>query len=74
MDIYEKFFIEKRKEYYEESGISPNSCIMQQCFANELAKETGYRIKSGEFYKGIEIIITYNTRCSNTLQFFRQIY
>lgn len=74
MNIYEKFFTEKRKEYYEESGISPNSCIMQQCFANELAKETGYRIKSGEFYKGIEIIITYNTRCSNTLQFFRQIY
>lgn len=74
MNIYEKFFTEKRKEYYEESGISPNSCIMQQCFANELSKEAGYRIKSGEFYKGIEIIITYNTRCSNTLQFFRQIY
>lgn len=75
MDIYEKFFTEKRKEYYEETGgISPNCCIMQQCFANELAKETGYRIKSGEFYKGIEIIVTYNTRCSNTLQFFRQIY
>lgn len=74
MNIYEKFFTEKRKEYYEESGISPNSCIMQQYFANELSKETGYRIKSGEFYKGIEIIITYNTRCSNTLQFFRQIY
>lgn len=69
-----KILYRKRKEYYEETGISPNSCIMQQCFANELAKETGYRIKSGEFYKGIEIIITYNTRCSNTLQFFRQIY
>lgn len=53
MDIYEKFFTEKRKE---------------------LSKETGYRIKTGEFYKGIEIIITYNTRCSSTLQFFRQIY
>lgn len=74
MNIYEKFFTEKRKEYYEETGISPNSCVMQECFAKELAKETGYRIKSGEFYKGIEIIITYNTRCSNTLQFFRQIY
>lgn len=71
MNIYEKFFTEKRKEFYEQTGISSNSCIMQQCFANELAKETGYRIKSGEFYKGIEIIITYNTRCSNTLQFFR---
>lgn len=74
MNIYEKFFTEKRIEFYEETGISPNCCIMQQCFANELAKETGCRIKSGEFYKGIEIIITYNTRCSNTLQFFRQIY
>jgi hypothetical protein len=74
MNIYEKFFTEKRIEFYEESGISPNSCIMQQCFANELSKETGYRIKTGEFYKGIEIIIIYNTRCSNTLQFFRQIY
>lgn len=74
MDIYEKFFTEKRKEFYEQTDISANSCIMQQCFANELAKETGYRIKTGEFYKGIEIIITYNTRCSNTLQFFRQIY
>lgn len=74
MDIYEKFFTEKRKEFYEQTGISANSCIMQQCFANELSKETGYRIKTGEFYKGIEIIITYNTRCSNTLQFFRQIY
>lgn len=69
-----KNFYRKRKEFYEQTGISANSCIMQQCFANELAKETGYRIKSGEFYKGIEIIITYNTRCSNTLQFFRQIY
>lgn len=74
MDIYEKFFIEKRKEYYEETGISPNSCVMQQCFANELSKETGYRIKSGTFYRGIEIIISYNTRCSSAIQFFRQIY
>lgn len=69
-----KNFYRKRKEFYKQTGISPNSCVMQQCFANELSKETGYRIKTGEFYKGIEIIVTYNTRCSNTLQFFRQIY
>lgn len=69
-----KNFLQKKKEFYKQTGISPNSCVMQQCFANELSKETGYRIKTGEFYKGIEIIVTYNTRCSNTLQFFRQIY
>lgn len=74
MDIYEKFFTEKRKEYYEMTDISPNCCVMQECFAKELSKETGYRIKSGEFYKGIEIIIAYNTRYSSTIQFFRQIY
>lgn len=39
MDIYEKFFTEKRKEFYKQTGISPNSCVMQQCFANELSKD-----------------------------------
>ena len=70
---YTELFREKRIEYFADSGISPNCCIMSDYFAKEFMKETDIHLYSGSKFLGVEIIKVYSPTLNYGIQFFRKV-
>ena len=69
---YTELFREKRIEYYTDSGISLNCCIMSDYFAKELMKENDMHLYSGSKFLGVELIKVYSPTPNYGIHFFRK--
>ena len=70
---YTELFRTKRIEYYNDTGISCNCCIMSDYFAKELMKENDMHLYSGSKFLGVEIIKVYSPVLNYGIQFFRKV-